>query len=359
MSQCCQRKRRLKIAPKFLILSVLLIANACTLSELERVATEYETSRPDQSGQSISPLYNKNDILVPEEVIYGGQRPMDGVVGTFSRLLVGPGNEVRFNRPVAVGGVENYLYIVDAGFRVVFRYDLLDKRIKPLGQVGAEFIGEPGNIYVAKDLSFYIVDNMGKQVFHYDEQGQILNTFRDTANLANPIDVWVDEQIGDVYVADGSYSHIVVFNQFGKAYRAVGRRGQGPGRFRAITDLTAGVDGSLYVLDRMELPVQVITKEGVFRYSFGENEQVFPTSIAVDDNQLVFVSDKSDNKIRVYENGQLLAAFGGGGHAPGRFRIITNLWVNGQFLYVADSQNRRVQVMRINSPSAVSIPLGL
>jgi DNA-binding beta-propeller fold protein YncE len=120
--------------------------------------------------------------------------------------------------------------------------------------------------------------------------------------------------------------------------------------------MTMGRDG-LFVLDRLELPVQVLTRDGFFQYSFGELQHVFPTAIAVDENQLVFVSEQSDNTIRVYENGQLLATIGGGGSAPGRFRLVRNLWVNQGFLYVADSQNRRIQVLRINAPRSLGLPL--
>ena len=119
-----------------------------------------------------------------------------------------------------------------------------------------------------------------------------------------------------------------------------------------------GRDG-LYVLDRLELPIQVLTRDGVFQYSFGEMQHTFPTAIAVDQNQLVFVSERSDNTIRVYENGQLIATVGGGGAAPGRFRLVNGLWVNQGFLYVADSQNRRIQVLRINAPHTLELPMGM
>jgi DNA-binding beta-propeller fold protein YncE len=211
-----------------------------------------------------------------------------------------------------------------------------------------------GKIYVARDRSFYIVDSIGKQVLHFSELGALMTRYQDYANLSRPVDVLVDEESGDVLVADGSFSHILVFNQVGKAIRAIGQRGTGPGRFRAITAITRGNDG-LFVLDRLELPAQVISWEGEYQYSFGESDLIFPTAIAVDQDQRVYISDRSDNTIRVYQNGSLLMKFGGGGSVPGRFRIITGLWVSGNFLYVADSLNERIQVLRINPNAPVQI----
>ena len=123
---------------------------------------------------------------------------------------------------------------------------------------------------------------------------------------------------------------------------------------RAITGIARGADG-LFVTDRLELPAQVITMTGEYRYSFGESQLIYPTAIAVYQDQRVYISDRADNTIRVYQNGQLLFKYGGGGGGPGRFRIITDLWVSGDLLYVADSLNQRVQVLRINPNAPVKI----
>lgn len=375
MSQRGSGKCWLKIASSLLI---TLSLAGCSVAELEEFARENEQAAPSVASQGTpSSPYGKTDILVPETIIKGGQRELSGIVGTFSRILVGPEDEVRFLNPVAVGGVENTLYIVDSGTPVdlndplygmsrpnlqpqseptVFLYDLVTKKIKSIENIGLKFKGDPEDIYVEQDGSFFITDPVGKQVLHFDANGGWLKTLADPANLSRPVAVWVDENNQQVYVADGSYSHIVVFDQFGKSVKAIGERGTGPGRFRAITGMTMGRDG-LFVLDRLELPIQVLTQDGAFQYSFGEMQHVFPTAIAVDEHQLVFVSERSDNTIRVYQNGKLITTVGGGGAAPGRFRLVSNLWIHQGLLYVADSQNRRIQVLRINAPGTLGLPL--
>lgn len=344
MSQCRAGKRRASLI--FPLLAVLIAPAGCSISELEKFATENDKAIESQASSGSSVAWRKGSILVPDRVIKGGKQGFRSAGGKVASFIVGAHDEIEFIQPVAVGGTDNYLYIVDSVARTVFKYDLLTEEITAIGNVGAQFQGEPGNIHVSPDRSFYVTDPVGKQVFHFREDGLLLMTFKDSQNLSRPLDVYVDELTHDVFVADGSYSHIVVFDQFGKALRAIGSRGTGPGRFRAITFMARGSEG-LYVTDRLELPVQVITLEGQFRYSFGETHQVYPTAVAVSEDGLVFVSDKSDNTIRVYENGELRAKAGGAGSAPGRFRLITSLWAKGQYLYVADSLNKRVQVMRI------------
>jgi DNA-binding beta-propeller fold protein YncE len=336
---------------------VLLLAG-CSVAELEGFATEYDKDEASASSSShrttgLSQKVGKT-LLTVDRMILGGHQAVAGVGGQFERFLIGPADEIRLERPVAVGGVGDMLYIVDAVPKIIYKYDLALNEITPIKDIAIQFAGDPGNIYVAEDRSFYVVDSIGKRVLHFSQDGVLQGKFQDLANLSRPMDVYVDEKTGDVYVADGSYSHIVVFNRFGKATHAIGRRGTGPGRFRAITGMTSGKDG-LYVLDRLELPVQVLSWDGAFKYSFGESDLTYPSAIAVNRDQYVFVADRSDNTIRVYQDGKLLLKFGSGGSAPGRFRLITGLWVQGEFLYVADSMNRRVQVLQIHPEAPVSV----
>ncbi len=334
---------------------------ACSVAELERFATEGERLEEGSAAPRRDTGLSQKvgvELLSVEAIIKGGRVSVEGYAGEFRRILIGASDEVRLERPVAVGGTGNTLYIVDALPKIIYKYDLVLNEIAPIKDIANYLVGEPGNIFVAADGSFYVVDSMGKQVLHFSAEGQFLVRYQDLANLSRPMDVLVDEQSGYVLVADGSFSHIVVFDRAGNALQAIGRRGTGPGRFRAITFLTSGSDG-IYVLDRLELPVQVLSWQGEYRYSFGESELVYPNAVAVDRDQRVFVTDRADNTVRVYQNARLLMTFGGGGSAPGRFRLPSGLWVNGDRLYVADSLNRRVQVLRINpdAPLPAAVPL--
>jgi len=341
----------------FLFLGLACLLMACSVAEMEKFALEgdelTEASSNPVRDTGLSQKVGAK-LLSAESIIRGGRRSYEGFSGQLGRLMIGEADEIELQNPVAVGGVDGMLYIVDAGPKIVYKYDLVTNEIEPLGSIATHFQGDPGNIYVASDRSFYVVDSIGRQVLHFSEHGELRTVFQDLANLSRPIDVIVNEKSGDVLVADGSFSHIVVFNRIGKAIGAIGQRGTGPGRFRTITFMTSGADG-LYVLDRLELPVQVIDWQGNYRYSFGESELSDPSAIAVDRDQRAFISDGSTNNIQVYQDGQLILTFGGGGSAAGRFRLISGLWINGNLLYVADSLNRRVQVLRINPSAALPV----
>lgn len=353
MPQRAARQRWIAIVLSLSALAHFL--SACSVAELKSAveSDKVATSTATPSASYTRP--GEPEILVAMDSIVGGKQEISGVVGEFARILVGTANTVTLMNPVAVGGFNDQLFIVDAGARAIYRFNLTTKAIQSVGQAGSQFMGEPSGIHVESDLSFYVADPMGKQVLYFDQHGNFIRRYSDLANLARPVDVVSDEILGRVYVADGTYSHIVVFSKTGQAISAIGSRGRGPGKFRTITAMARN-RGSLFVADRLELPLQELDiVNGSFRYAFGQGQLVWPTSIAIDKRNRVLVSDRSDNTIKVFEDSRLIATVGGTGSAPGRFRFVTDMWLSDQnMLYVADSLNRRVQVFRMASENGDS-----
>jgi hypothetical protein len=141
------------------------------------------------------------------------------------------------------------------------------------------------------------------------------------------------------------FDHIVAFNHPGWLLFAFGERGMGPQQSQVIADMTSGPRG-LYVLDRNPI-IKVYTPDGKFIFGFSRNEVANPVAIAVDAYDRVYVADGFDDSIKVYVQEKFVGEIGGNGSAPGRFRFITDMYINQNFLYVADSMNGRVQVFVI------------
>lgn len=341
-----------------------IVLGSCSVAQLKTSVTSPEKSTIATRAVSPPVTYTRPgepEVLVVMEPITGGRQELaSGAMGEFARIVVGSSDTVMFLNPVAVGGVKDQMFIVDARARAIYRYNLTTKAVQTLAQAGAQFIGDPAGIAVESDLSFYVADPEGKQVLYFDVDGNFIRRFADAANLARPIDIAVDEQRGQVFVADGSYSHIVVFNKTGQAISAIGGRGQGPGKFRAITAIEKGKD-SLFVADRLEYPLQEIDiTTGAFRFSIGQGQILWPTAIVVDKHKRVFASDRSDDTIKIFDDIRLIATIGGTGYAPGRFRQVTDMWLSDQdVLYVADSLNRRVQAFRVVTDNSGPLPIRL
>lgn len=291
-----------------------------------------------QGAISVAPVQQEEtpEILVPLEIIRGGPQ------GNF---LTGV-KHAQFIRPLAVAARGNDLFVIDAGQDILFRYDRVLGQLQRVMSLRGVLAGEAADIYVAHDLSFYIADPLGAQVLQFDRAGRLLQTFKQGLNW--PVAVNVDEASGRVLVADGVYDYMLIFNSTGQLLGSMGGRGADPGQFLNITAMAVGPDG-VYVTSRFGQRAQVLGVDGNPRYALPQEGMIFPSAIAVDADNRIFVSDLGDNAIKVYEEGRLVARIGMTGAGLGQFRNITDLWFDEGLLYVADSLNGRIQVMRVMS----------
>jgi len=244
------------------------------------------------------------------------------------------------NQAIAKAGIR----VTSSGLGIIFKYNLKTNRMHPLFGAGDKIKGEITDIYLAKDKSFYVTDVEGRRVLHFSPEGSLLTEYKHPPNIFRPIAVTVDETRNEVIIADETYSHLVSFDmKKAEPIYGMGGRGEGPGKFRIITDMIAIPDGFL-VSDRIELRIQVLDREGQYVADFGRSELMFPTALAVDRDGRVFVGEKSDNTIKVFKAGKLIEVIGRNGSAGGEFRYVSDMKVLGNQLYVVDSLNGRIQV---------------
>jgi len=292
---------------------------------------------------NVAPVAEQAAIPAPEVSLY----QWDIISGGTEGHQVTGFADVRLIRPVAVAAHGNDIYIVDAGSDLLYLYERAFDRLTILKDLKGVVSGEVTDIHIAEDLSYYIADADARRVLHFDRHGELIRIFQDTINLGRPVSVSEDPDSGTVYIADGFNDDVLVYNAAGQLQGAIGTRGQGQGQFMGITAMAFGDDG-IYVATRFgQQRVQVMGFEGDFQHAFNQDSVTFPTAIVVDGNGRAYVSDFMDNTIRVYVDGRVVETLGGTGSAPGRFKRITDMWLDNGLLYVADSLNGRVQVIRV------------
>ncbi len=255
--------------------------------------------------------------------------------------------EIRFQRPVALAVRGDAIYVVDAGLDAVLLYDRVSRRIEVISDLKGVTVGEVTDIFVAPDLSFYITDPQGSQVLHLDHDGDLLQRFRHYRNMVEPVAV-VEVDQERIVIADSHYDHLLRFNRRGDLVEVYGARGGtgAPGEFLNIKTMAYGPDG-YYVGARVGQRVQVISKEGNYLYSFEPRGVIFPSTISVDESNRSYVADLQDDTIKIFDRGSFTASVGGHGTLPGRFKRIADLWIDGQYIYVADSLNGRIQIAHL------------
>ena len=140
-----------------------------------------------------------------------------------------------------------------------------------------------------------------------------------------------------------SYSHSVGRNEFA-----------GTG-FRNPVDMALGADDIVYVINRayenrpdgVRITVCTINEDYVTEfgsYGEGDGQFIWPSSITLDKDENIYISDEWLNRITVYDsNGEFLRKWGEQGSEPGQLDGPAGLAISGNSIYVSDSRNNRVQ----------------
>ena len=199
----------------------------------------------------------------------------------------------------------------------------------------------------------WIVDSGSDQVFKFTNDGKLVMTLGesrvpgyDRTHFATPT-MLAFLPNGDFYVSDGyDGTRVVKFSKDGKYLMEWGTPGDGPGEFNTLHSIAVDAKGRVYVADRTNQRIQVFDANGKYLDQWPNIR--FPNHIAISKDQHLWVVDGLNNKILKYNlDGQLLYSFGTFGQAPGYF------WGTHWFhtdsegnLYTADVFGGRVQRFR-------------
>lgn len=160
-----------------------------------------------------------------------------------------------------------------------------------------------GNIWVA-DARADTARRKGNQVHKFSPDGELLMSLgiagvsgKGHYFFAEPCDVYVAPN-GDIFVADGhsaaGNNRIVKYNSAGEYLMEWGKTGSNPGEFRTPHSLAMDSNGLLYVGDRSNRRVQVFEQDGTFvtdYYQFGR-----PSGVFIDKNDHIYVADSESRE---------------------------------------------------------------
>jgi DNA-binding beta-propeller fold protein YncE len=161
---------------------------------------------------------------------------------------------------------------------------------------------------VLRDGFIWITDKTGDQVFKYSPDGELLMTLgkkgvagdnNSTDTLNGPSDV-VMAKNGDIFVADGESTNtrVVKFSKDGKFIKFWGTKGAGPGELNLPHNIAMDSEGRLYVADRSNKRIQVFDQEGKYldqMTQFGAPAAIFITK----DDTLYVAAGAPENRVTI------------------------------------------------------------
>jgi hypothetical protein len=217
------------------------------------------------------------------------------------------------------------------GVDPIFQFDTSGKLLKSLGR--GMFVS-PHKLTVDKDGNLWMADNGAHQVFKLDQNGKILLTLgkKGVAGPGNdefdaPTEVAVADN-GDIYVADGhsggglatGNARVVKFDKTGKFLKSWGQKGMGPSEMDVPHTIALDSRGRVFVGDRQNNRIQIFDAEGKFEavwYQFGR-----PSGMYIDKRtDTLYVADSESRDGRT-NTGQLALPQSGYGFNAGTRRGI-------------------------------------
>jgi peptidylamidoglycolate lyase len=193
-----------------------------------------------------------------------------------------------------------------------------------------------------------------EQVFKFTKDGKLvmsLGEYRVVGNDKNhfggPTDIAFLPN-GDFLVTDGyKNGRVVRFNKDGKYISEFGRKGTGPGEFNVAHSIAIDAQGRIFVSDRENKRIQVFDQSGKFLYQF---PGVRSNTLLIAKDQTLWASNSDDKVHEIVKfslDGKILDRWGTYGAEPGQ------LWGVHQFstdaegnLYTAEVYGGRSQKFR-------------
>jgi tripartite motif-containing protein 71 len=275
--------------------------------------------------------------------------------------------EGQFNAPegIAVDG-EGNVYVADTENHRVQKFDANGKFLLQWGSKGANNgqFESPSGIALDKENNVYVADTFNHRIQKFDKNGRFLGKWGTPCELQSgkgcvdpdgpgplqpgdgqfnlPAGIAFDQE-GNLYVTDAFNHRVQKFSPTGKFLGKFGVFGTGDGQFNITAGIALDKDGNIYVSDNKNDRVQKFDPMGKF---LGRLDAPMrrPYHLAVDKTNRIYVVDQGNNRIQVFDaTGKLLLAWGKEGAAPGEFQAPKGIAIFQNFIYIADSDNHRIQ----------------
>lgn len=300
---------------------------------------------------------SQNHLNARYQVVHGWpQLPEGRILGQATGVDLDPrGNVFVFHRAGRMWSEDPALPLISEATIEVFE----GATGRHLRSWGANLFLMPHGLTIDRQGNVWLTDVLLHQVLKFSPSGELLLTLgearvpgTDRMHFNLPTDVAVLPD-GSFYVSDGyRNARVVKFSATGEYLFEWGRKGTEPGEF----DLPHAIDvddaGRVYVADRSNARVQVFDGQGNFLAQWRSTELGRPYSIAVSGDRAIVVDggdqpeqgpDRS-GAAEVDLNGRVLARFGRFGNQDGQFRLTHDVAIGSDgSIFVVDAWGQRVQ----------------
>ena len=238
------------------------------------------------------------------------------------------------------------LYIADSNNK---RIVSLDSEYRYLAALSKKEIVLPISIVRNSLGVFYILDAHSREIVLINVKRDLIESLNFTGipsgnNPFVPGKIAIDKK-DNLYIVDKLNKRIVIVNAKGQYLRSLAQKeSEGSG----FNDVRIDDKGYIYCLDTISRSVYIFDSSGRMISSFGgknTNLFLFPVSLAIGNNGLIYVLDRHSGKISVFSvDGKFHYSISTKGVSPGELSTPSYLWMNrSNIMYITDGD--RIQVV--------------
>ncbi|WP_147534111.1 6-bladed beta-propeller [Bacillus marasmi] len=269
------------------------------------------------------------------------------IFGTFEEPL---------KKPMDVAKVGEYIYVSDTGNKQIQVFDQSGTPITKFGKKGTKE-GEfqfPYGIDGDEQGNVYVADMYNGKISVFNSKGEFQHYFKETGKetlIKAPGGLRIVDN--KIYVTDIEKHKVFVFGLDGEKVAEIGGAGTGEGQFIAPNSVAVDEDQNVYVSDSGNNRVQVFNKDGKFEKIIngskdgkGQSSFVNPRGIGVDGRGNVYIVNNLSHNIYVYDkDGNQENVLGGMGSNNDQLYLPNGLYVDERgTIFVTDTINQRVSV---------------
>jgi DNA-binding beta-propeller fold protein YncE len=258
--------------------------------------------------------------------------------------------------PAAVAfDARGHLFVLSRGAQAFWEYDEKGAFVRTFGD---RFTRAHG-LRIDRDGNLWATDVGAHTVMKFTRDGQLLLTIgtkgqggdwneATAAHLLNQPNDMAIAANGDIFVAQGhtpgpnGNARVLKFDKTGKFLTQWGGHGKGPGQFEVAHSIAVDAQGSLWVADRENQRIQVFDTGGKFLREM--KYAGLPCAFEIARDYVWMVNGFAAQVLKLDLRGNVLAATGKQGKGAGEFGEAHFIAVSPQGeLYVADSVNANLQ----------------
>ncbi len=262
-----------------------------------------------------------------------------------------------FKKPAAIScDVQGNLYVVDAASHRLFKFNNRGDLVSFVGGFGwgTRQFHYPSDVFVYNSLDVFVADYENHRIERYDKDLNWIATYACDSNLPSHFQFLFPRAVclslhGDIFIADAEYDRVLKMNPRFEPELSFGDFDWGRGKLSAPSSIAIDDQDRIYVADESAGVVKVFDYFGNYLFGIGFSTLSKPVGLSFDPSGRLFVADCSLHQIFIFaKSGEKISSFGTRGDQIGSFNEPYDVAVSGRRLFVADTGNRRIQVFELD-----------